>query len=94
MLLVVFRRRLGRIELGETLAAVLRITIASAALAIVAYPTWRVLDEALGRSLAGQLASLGTASVLGFATYLISCRLLGVRELDPLLSLLSRFRRG
>jgi putative peptidoglycan lipid II flippase len=94
MLLVVFRRRLGRIELGETLVAVLRITIASAALAIVAYPTWRILDDALGRSLAGQLASLGTASVLGLAAYLISCRLLGVRELDPLLSLLSRFRRG
>jgi hypothetical protein len=38
--------------------------------------------------------SLGTAFVTGFATYVISCRLLGVRELDPLLSLLSRFRRG
>ena len=63
-------------------------------LAVVAYPVWRVLDEALGRSLAAQLVSLGSAPVLGFAAYLISCRLLGVRELDPLLSLLSRFRRG
>jgi putative peptidoglycan lipid II flippase len=94
MLLVVFRRRLGRIEFKETTGAVLRVTIASAGLAVVAYPVWRVLDEALGRSLAGQLTSLGSAFVLGFATYLISCRLLGVRELEPLLSLLSRFRRG
>jgi putative peptidoglycan lipid II flippase len=93
-LLFVFRRRLGRIEFGETARAVLRITIASAVLAAVAYPVWHVLDDALGRSLWGQLASLGSAVVLGFAAYLISCRLLGVRELDALLSLLSRFRRG
>ena len=33
-------------------------------------------------------------SVTGFGAYLISCRLLGVRELDALLSLLGRFRRG
>jgi hypothetical protein len=53
-----------------------------------------VLDDAVGRSLGGQLASLGSALAAGFAAYLISCRLLGVRELEALLSLRSRFRRG
>jgi hypothetical protein len=53
-----------------------------------------VLDEALGCSLGGQLASLGTALVAGGAAYLISCRLLGVRELEALLSLRARFRRA
>ena len=94
MLLVLFRRRMGRIEFGGTLSSVVKISVASAALAVVAYPIWRVLDQALGRSLAGQLVSLTSAFVLGFGTYLISCRLLGVRELEPLLSLASRFRRG
>jgi putative peptidoglycan lipid II flippase len=93
-LLVVFRRRLGRIEFGETGRAVLLITLASAALAVVAYPVWHVLDDAFGRSLGGQLVSLGSALAAGFAAYLISCRLLGVRELEALLSLRSRFRRG
>ena len=93
-LLIVFRRRLGRIELGETARAVILISIASAAMAIVAYPVWHVLDSALGRSLLAQLASLGSAFAAGLATYLISCRLLGVRELEALLSLLGRFRRG
>jgi putative peptidoglycan lipid II flippase len=93
-LLVVFRRRLGRIEFGETARAAILVTIASAALAVVAYPVWHVLDDVLGRSLGGQLVSLGSALVAGFSVYLISCRLLGVRELDALLSLLSRFRRG
>jgi putative peptidoglycan lipid II flippase len=94
LLLVLFRRRMGRIEFGGTLSSVLKITAASAALAVVAYPVWRVLDETLGRSLGGQVVSLMSALVLGFGVYLISCRLLGVRELEPLLSLASRFRRG
>jgi putative peptidoglycan lipid II flippase len=93
-LLAVFRRRMGRIEFEETARTVLRVTVASTALAIVAYPVWYVLDEALGRSLAAQIVSLGTALAAGFITYLISCRLLGVRELDALLSLLGRFRSG
>ena len=93
-LLIVFRRRLGRIEFGETTRAVILISIASAAMAIVAYPVWHVLDSALGRSLPAQLASLGSAFAAGLAAYLISCRLLGVRELEALLSLLGRFRRG
>jgi putative peptidoglycan lipid II flippase len=93
-LLVVFRRRMGRIEFGETSRAVFKITLASAVLAVVAYPLWRVLDEALGRSVGAQIVSLSSALLAGFGAYLISCRLLGVRELEPLLSLLSRFRRG
>jgi putative peptidoglycan lipid II flippase len=94
VLLVVFRRRLGRIEFGETARSAIRIAVASATVAAVAYPVWHVLDAELGRSLGGQLSSLGSAFVSGFAAYLISCRLLGVRELEALLSLLSRFRRG
>jgi len=64
------------------------------ALAVVAYPLWYVLDQALGRSTLAQIVSLGSAFVAGFGVYLISCRLLGVRELDALLSLRSRFQRG
>ncbi len=60
-LLIVFRRRLGRIEFGDTARAFLRITVASVALAAVAYPVWYVLDQALGRSVlgAGRVAGLG-----------------------------------
>ena len=94
LLLVLFRHRMGRIEFGGTLSVILKVSLASAALAVVAYPVWRVLDEALGRSVGGQIVSLSSAFVLGFGTFLISCRLLGVRELEPLLSLTSRLRRG
>ena len=40
-----------------------------------------------------KVVSLSTALVGGLAAYLISCRLLGIRQLDALLSLRTRFRR-
>ena len=94
VLLIVFRHRLGRIEFRGTASSFLRVTVASVALALVAYPVWYALDQALGRSVLAQTVSLGSAFVAGFGVYLISCRLLGVRELDALLSLRSRFHRG
>jgi len=93
-LLMVFRSRLGQIGFAETARTFLRVTVASAALAAVAYPLWYVLDQALGRSVPAQVVALGSAFVAGFGVYLISCRLLGVRELNTLLSLRGRFRRG
>jgi putative peptidoglycan lipid II flippase len=63
-------------------------------LAAVCYAVWRPLDDAVGRSFGAQVLALGTALVAGAAAYGISCRLLGVRELDALLSLRSRLRRA
>jgi putative peptidoglycan lipid II flippase len=91
-LVVLLRRRLGRLDFAETARALLRVSVAAAVLAAVAYSVWRVLDEALGRGFAGQAVSLVAALAAGLAAYLISCRLLGVRELEALLSLRSRAR--
>jgi putative peptidoglycan lipid II flippase len=94
LLLVALRRRIGRIDLTESVRSFLRVTAASALLAAVAYFVWRALDEALGRSFGGQLVSLGTALVLGGAVYLAACRALRVPEMAALLSLRDRFRRS
>jgi putative peptidoglycan lipid II flippase len=93
-LLVLLRRRLGRIDFRETAVALLRIAGATAVLAVVSYTVWWPLDDALGRSFAAQVVSLGTALAAGLLAYGISCRLLGVRELDALLSLRARLRRA
>jgi putative peptidoglycan lipid II flippase len=90
-LLWLLRKRLGRIGLRRTADATLRIVIAAVLLAGATYATWRVLDDALGRSLAAQIVSLGAALGIGLAVYIASCRALGVRELDALLAL--RIRR-
>jgi hypothetical protein len=73
--------------------ALLRISAASAVLGAVAYGVWWVLDDALGRGIFGQLVSVGGGVTVGSLAYLGACRLLGVREIDTLLSLRARFRR-
>ena len=93
-LLVLLRRRARRVEFGETARASALIVVASAALAGVTYGVWYGLDAAAGRSLGGQMVSVLTALGFGTAAYLGSCRLLGVRELEALLSLRKRFRRA
>jgi len=91
-LLVLLRRRLHRIELADTARETMLIVVASAVLAAVSYGVWYGLDHAAGRSLGGQIASLGLGLLAGTAAYLLVCRLLGVRELQTLLSLFRRAR--
>lgn len=93
-LLSALRRRLIRIELRETGAALARIVASAVMLAAVAWPIWEALDSALGRSTGGQLVSLGGALAAGTVAYLLSCRVLAVRELDALLMLRRRRALG
>jgi putative peptidoglycan lipid II flippase len=91
-LFVLLRRRLGRLELRETGDSVGRIVVASAVVGGVSFALWWAIDRALGDSFGGQLASVGTALVLGVVVYLFLCRALKVRELEALLALRGRFR--
>jgi putative peptidoglycan lipid II flippase len=62
-------RELGGVEARRTLSAVLRMLAAAAALCAVSFAIWSALDGALGRSLAAQAVSVGTAVAAGFAVY-------------------------
>jgi putative peptidoglycan lipid II flippase len=94
ILLLVLRRRIGTVDFRAVARSLTRVTLASAALAGVAYGVWYGLDEALGRSLGAQIVSVGSALLVGGAVYLVCCRLLGVREIEALLTLRDRFRRS
>ena len=89
-LLVLLRRRMGRIGLGQAARSFLLTAVAAAVLAAVAWWGWHLVDEAVGRSLPGQIASVGTGLALGIAAFFGACRLLGVDELETML----RLRRG
>ena len=91
-LIVLLRRRLGRLELAETIDSTVRIIAAAAVLGGVAFAVWWGLDEALGRAFPAQVVSVVGAIAAGAAAYLFSARLLGVRELNALLSLRARDR--
>jgi putative peptidoglycan lipid II flippase len=94
LLVVALRRRVGRLGLADATRSFALVALASLVLAGVSYGAWRLLDEALGRSLGGQLVSVGAALLAGGAAYLAAARLLRVRELAALLSLRRRPQPG
>jgi putative peptidoglycan lipid II flippase len=93
-LVLVFRRRIGRIEGRRILDAYGRILVASALGAAAALAVWYGLDDVLGRTLAAQAASVVAGVVAGGAAFLAAARILRIRELDALRSLIRRRRQA
>jgi putative peptidoglycan lipid II flippase len=89
----ILRRRFHGLELGRLLDTVIRISIASAALAAIGWVTWDLLISALGESTVAQIISLGTGLVLGAVAYLAAAWVLRIAELEQIMRLLRR-RRG
>ena len=56
----------------------------------VAYVTWYGLDQALGRSLAAQIVSVGAALALGSAVYAAIVLALRIPEAQQIRELLTR----
>jgi putative peptidoglycan lipid II flippase len=83
----VLRRMLGGLETPRLISSTVRVAIASAALAAVAYGIWRGLDDVLGDALVGQIVSVGAALLVSGVVYLGALRVLRVPELDQILSL-------
>jgi putative peptidoglycan lipid II flippase len=93
-LLVLLRKRVGRIDGARISLTFVKVVAASAAVAAAAWFVWHPLDSALGRSFPAQVVSLGLALVASVGVYLGACRLLRVSEMQALLSLRSRLRRA
>ena len=83
---MLLRRKIGRIELKETIRSAAACPGRCGALAVVAHAVWTWLDSALGRSFGAQIVSLLLALAAARGVYLGVCLLLGVRELRPLRS--------
>jgi putative peptidoglycan lipid II flippase len=93
-LLVLLRRRLDHIDFAAVSGSFVRVLAAAAVAGVAAYAVWKPLDAALGRSLGGQLLALVPALAASVLAYLAACRVLRVREMQALLSLRGRVRRG
>jgi putative peptidoglycan lipid II flippase len=91
-LLAVLRRRLGRLEGRAIFRSYVRIVLASLAAALLAFASWYALDDALGRSLGAQALAVGVAIAAAGAIFVAAARILRVRELDAVLSLVRRPR--
>jgi putative peptidoglycan lipid II flippase len=93
-LVVLLRRRLGRVEFGEIGDSFVRVAVASAVAGAVGFGAWWAIDSGVGRSFGGQVLSVVPALGLAVGAYLVTCAALRVREMQALLSLRSRFQRG
>ncbi len=74
------RRELHGFEGRRTAIMLGQVTFASGLVALVAYGTWYALDQALGRGLAAEIVSVGTACTLGLAVYAGAVALMRVPE--------------
>ena len=73
----------------------MRITVASAVLAGVAWLVWAGVDSVVGRSLVGQILSVGSAIAISGAVYLAIVHALGVDEVRRAEAVIRRrLRRG
>lgn len=86
----ILRPALGGLETPKLIASSLRIMLAAAALAGVSYVVWLGLDEALGRALGAQIASVGVALLAGLAVYAVALTVLRVPEAAQIWRLLRR----
>jgi putative peptidoglycan lipid II flippase len=87
---IVLRHEFDGLELRRLIQTTIKITIAAAALAAVSFGVWDLLDNALGRGLFGQIASLGVGLGLGGLVYLGMAKLLRIAELEQIMRLLRR----
>jgi putative peptidoglycan lipid II flippase len=93
-LIALLRRRLGRLELAETVVSYAKIALASGLAAGAGWVVWWAIDHELGRSVGAQIFALVVALVAAADAYLVGCLVLRVRELGTLLSLRARMKRA
>ncbi len=91
-LLMLLRPRVEGVDERATASALAKIVVASTIVAAAAYGVWWGIDGLAGRSLLGQLVSVGVALAAATGAYAIACRTLGVRELGSLRALVRHGR--
>ena len=88
------RPDLGGVEGRETLAAGGYMLVAGAAMGIVSWATWAVLDDVLGRAFVAQAVAVGMAITIGLAIYAALVRAMELDEARQIQRLFAgRFRR-
>ena len=84
----------GRLEGEQTVMITARIVVASVLMAAVARGLWELIDSVLGRSLLGEIVSVGVALTVAIALYakaVLTMRIPEARQIETLI--LDRLRR-
>src|SRR5262249_28281989 len=70
----------GRIDGRQTVITTFAITLASALLGAVSWVVWAGVDQVVGRSVIGQILSVGLAAAAGGFVYAMAVRWMGIEE--------------
>jgi putative peptidoglycan lipid II flippase len=84
------RDRIGGLDLRTTIAAVAKMLAAAVVFGAVAYASWWLLDDALGRSLLAQIVSVGAGLSLASGAYAAVVLALRIPEAHQIIALLRR----
>jgi putative peptidoglycan lipid II flippase len=80
----------GSVEGRATAIHLMAITIAAALLGLVAWIAWSALDSVFGRSIPGQIISVGGAGAVGAAAYAAAVLWIGLPEARQVRDLIAR----
>lgn len=92
VMLRALERQLGGLGRADMLDGVARTVLAGLFTALLAWASWRVIDDALGRSLPAQMLSLTAALVAAVAAHLSASQAMSLRELGALTRLVRPLR--
>jgi len=85
--------RTGRIDLRFVAEGFMQALGAALAAGLLGWLTWRVLDDALGRSLIAQLIAVGGAALATLVAIVAAARAMNMPEMTAILRVVSRRRR-
>jgi putative peptidoglycan lipid II flippase len=91
-LALLLRRELAGLDLRWIADGFVRTAVASVWSGALAFGVWHALDGVLGRSLLGQIVSVGTATVAGLLAYVAAARGMGQPELRVMAQTLRSLR--
>ena len=84
----------GRLDERELVRALVRIALATALAVGAAYGVWRGLDALVGQFVLFQVLTLGAGLTVAVVVYMLGAKAMGIEELDDVLALVRRRRRG
>ena len=94
LLYIELRPVAGRLDERELVRALVRIALATALAVGAAYGVWRGLDALLGQFVLFQVLTLGAGLTVAVVVYMLGAKAMGIEELDDVLALVRRRRRG
>jgi peptidoglycan biosynthesis protein MviN/MurJ (putative lipid II flippase) len=95
-LLVLLRRRLGPIGIGQLASMLVRIALASAVMGSAAWAlhNWLATQVLIGQGLLAQMIRVGSSIAVALLVLIVMARLLRLEEFDEALDNLQRRLRG